>query len=150
MKRPLLVGFCLWLILMLFDPADILAANKSRIVKVLSLTEVATGTPITASISNRGNSQGYFSFLTANETASASLIVTVFNKSAQGDILICTTTAVITNSQWTTYIGATKTPSDDIDQNCIWPMARDMKFVFTVTGGGADFDVTAGMLWVTE
>jgi len=131
-------------------PLSASAATKSSIDPVMAITEVAVSVPITVSISNPRNSQGYFTFTTANETATASLIVTIFNASVLGDILVCTTTAVTTNSQWTTYLGATVTPSSGVDQNCIFPMARDVKFVFTVTGAGADFDVTADMLWVTE
>ncbi len=131
-------------------PSDAYAAGKNKRQAIMALTEVAEGAPVTVTINNRNNSTGYFKFKTENETPSASLIVTIFNVTPLGDILVCTTTAVTTNTTWTTLLGSSLTPADGIDQACIFPMASRVKFTFTDSVSSTDFDVTAEMEWVTN
>ena len=146
MKERILIAVLA--ILLCAAPAG--AAGKNARQVIMALTEVAVSVPITVTIDNPRAREGYFVFTTANETPSASLIVTVFNSTPLGDFLVCTTTAVTTNSQWTTLLGSSLTAADGVDQACIFPISRRVKFVFTVTGDSSDFDVTADMEWLTD
>lgn len=146
MRQTIVIG-----LLALLWALPALGAGKNRIQRILNTVEVAVGVPITVTLTNPSNREGYLIVLTENETAAASLVVTVLNASSSGDVLVCTLTAITTNSVWVAYLGATLTPADGLDQaNCPFPMARDVKYTFTVTGAGADFDVTADVFWITD
>jgi len=145
MRRIILIAFLslLWAL-----PA--FAAGKNKNQNIMSATEVAVGVPVSVTKSNPSNREGYLIVKTENETPDASLVVTVLNAHSSGDVLVCTGTAITTNTTWVIHLGSSLTPADGVDQNCIFPMARDVKYTFTVTGVDSDFDVTADMLWVTD
>jgi hypothetical protein len=145
MRRILL---CALLIALL--PSLSSAAGKNKNQNIMSATEVAVSAPVSVTKRNPSNRTGYLVIKTENETATASLVVTVFNAHSSGDILVCTLTAITTNTTYTALLGSSLTAADGIDEACIFPMARDVKYTFTVTGVGADFDVTADVLWVTD
>ena len=145
MKRRFLIALLICLL-----PISAGAAGKNRRQVIMALTEVAEGAPITVTLANPNHREGYFKFKTENENGAASLIVTVFNVTPLGDILICTTTAVTTNTTWTTLIGSSLTAADGIDQACIFPMGGRVKFTFTDSVSSTDFDVTADMEWLTD
>ena len=86
------------LLLLLFVPQLSAAATawENTLQTVMASTEVATGTPVTVTIGNRYHDTGYLIVKTENETAAASLVVTVLNSTALGDILVCTMTAITT------------------------------------------------------
>lgn len=112
--------------------------------------EVATGTPVTASITNGDYTTGYLIVLTANETATASMVVTIFNTSRLGSVLICTSTAIEANGTNVIMFGSLAAAGEGIDDACDFPAGQRVTFVFTTSGVGADFDVGADIEWVTN
>ena len=118
--------------------------------RIITVDEVATGTPESTTIENQSHATGYLVVLTENETATASLVVTVYNSTTLGDFLICTMTAITTNTTTIALVGSTVAAADGITDACDFPMSRKVKFTFTVSGGGADFDITAEMHWVSD
>ncbi len=115
---------------------------------VMADTEVAVGVPISATISNTYHTAGYLVVKTENETSAASLTVTVLNSTALGDFLVCTLTAITSNTTEVALLGSTVAAADGVTDACDWPMSDVVKFTFTVTGAGSDFDVSATMHWV--
>lgn len=124
------------------------AVTRNARLSIMAITEVATGAPVTVNINNIDHAAGYLSIKTENETSDASLVVTVFNKNPLGDILICTTSAITTEKTTVIMLGHWTTAAAGIDEVCAFPMAIAMAIVFTTSGGGADFDVTASMEFV--
>jgi hypothetical protein len=145
MRRVLLCALLLVLL-----PSLSSAAGKNRNQNIMSAVEVAVSAPVSVTKTSPSNSTGYLIVKTENETSAASLVVTVLNAHRSGDILVCTLTAITTNTTYVALLGSSLTAADGIDEACIFPMARDVKYTFTVTGGGSDFDVTADVLWVTD
>jgi len=140
----------LMLALLLFLPASAGAAGKNARQVVMALTEVATGTPVTVSITNPRNITGYLVVKTENETATASLVVTVFNQTALGDVAVCTMAAIATNTTTVALLGSEVAAAQGITDACDFPLGRLVKLTFTTSGAGADFDVTADVEWVTD
>lgn len=116
---------------------------------LLTETEVATGTPVSVSIQNVSHPSAYLVIKTENETATASLVVTVYATSAYDDVLLCTGPAITTNTNTTILIGSYVTAAPDVDSVCDFPLPINVKFTFTTSGAGADFDVSAELLQVT-
>lgn len=145
MTKRILLG--LLVVLFLALPAQ---AGKNKQQSVMALTEVATGTPVSATIDNANSTVGYLVIKTENETATASLVVTVLNSAAIGDFLVCTLTAITTNTTTIALLGSTVTAADGITDACDFPMGRRVKFTFTTSGAGADFDVTADVEWLAN
>ena len=145
MRRILLLA-----LLVVSLPSFASAAGKNKVQNILDAVEVAVSVPISVTASNPSNSTGYLIVKTENETAAASLVVTVLNAHLSVDVLVCTLTAITTNTTYVALLGSSLTAADGIDEGCIFPMARDVKYTFTVTGAGSDFDVTADVLWVTD
>jgi len=116
---------------------------------LMTATQVATGSPVTVTIDNIGYSSGYLIVKTENETATASLVVTVTGDNDLGDISLCTTDAITTNTTEHTLLGAmpgVENVPPDIENICDFPLTHRLNFTFTVTGVGADFDVSADFL----
>jgi hypothetical protein len=147
MKQSFLLAGLLALLLF---PSTAGAAGPNERQVVMALTEVATGTPVSVSVLNQNHTKGYLVVTTANETATASLVVTVFNEHELDDTLVCSLTAITTNSTWVTLFDSSLTAAAGVDQVCIWPMGRLVKLTFTTTGTNADFDVTADIEWVVR
>jgi hypothetical protein len=124
-------------------------ARRNERQVVMAETEVATGTPVTATIANVDHTTGYLIVKTANETATASLVVTVTIESALGDVLICTSTAITTDTTTNILIGSLAAGGQEgVTDACDYPAGLGLNFIFTTSGAGADFDVTAEMQWV--
>jgi len=134
------------LLLLLSLPAAAAWPNSGQ--SVMALTEVALGAPVSVTIRNQRHTSGYLVIKTENETATASLVVTVFNVSDSGSFLVCTTTAITTETTTIALLGSTVGAADGITDACDFPMSREITFTFTVTGAGADFDVTADLEWL--
>lgn len=132
-------------ILLIASPA---MAQKNKTQSILTITEVATDAPVTVTVSNPYFNTGYLSVKTENETATASLVVTIYNVTPLEDILVCTMNAITTDTVTNVLLGYYQPAAAGVDQVCSWPLTRTVKFVFTTTGVGADFDVTADMEWV--
>ncbi len=146
--------FLVVLLAFLLASSSAFARNMNERQVIMALTEVATGAPVSVTISNPNHLYGYLIVKTENETASASLVVTALLVTELGDMLICTSSAVLTDT--TVYIAlgggminvATGAVEEGIGDRCEFPTGRRMKYTFTVTGAGADFDVTADMEWL--
>ncbi len=138
------------LLLLLLFVAPAFGAGKNKRQEVMPLTEVATGAAITVTIANPSNRTGYLIVKTENETATASLVVTVSNVSTLGNALVCTLTAITTNTTTIALLGSLIAAGGPLADACDFPMSRLVQLVFTTSGGGADFDVTAEIQWVTN
>ena len=138
------------LALLLLIPAHAGAAGKNARQVVMALTEVAVSVPVTVSITNPNHITGYLVVKTENETATASLVVTVFNETLLGDVAVCTLTAITTNTTTVALLGSEVTAAQGITDACDFPLGRLVKLTFTTSGAGADFDVTADVEWVTD
>jgi hypothetical protein len=118
---------------------------------IMAETEVANGAPVSVTITNPWHKSGYLVIKTANETGAASLVVTIFNVHGGVDHLVCTSSAITTETTTTMVLGSSLTaaaPYQAVD--CIWPMGEVVKFTFTDSVGATDFDVTAHMEWLVE
>ncbi len=131
-------------------PHPAAAAGKNARQVVMALTEVATGTPVTVSITNPNHRTGYLVVKTENETATASLVVTVFNETILGDVAVCTMAAITTDTTTVALLGSEVAAAQGITDACDFALGRLVKLTFTTSGGGADFDVTADVEWVTD
>jgi hypothetical protein len=136
------------LALMLLPGPALAGAARNVGISIMAETEVAVGVPVSVTISNPWYTTGYLIVKTANETATASLVVTVLNVTSTGDILICTSTAITTETTTAIYLGHSATAAEGITDVCDFAMSRSVKFTFTTSGAGADFDVTADMEYV--
>jgi hypothetical protein len=139
--------------LALLVPALADAAGKNARQVVMAETEVSTaGGAESVTIPNPNHTSGYLLVKTADETASASLVVTVSNSSTLGDVLICTSNAITTETTTAILLGYLGNAEEGIasGNECELPAGRSVKVTFTVSGAGADFDVTADMEWVTD
>ncbi len=146
MKRALAIA-----LLTLLAASELsMAAGKNEYQSVMALTEVATGSPAAITITNPNHDTGYLVIKTENETATASLAVTVLNASILGNYTVCTMTAITTDTTTVALLGSTVAAADGITDACDWPMSRRVGFLFVVSGAGADFDVTAHIQWVTD
>ena len=123
-------------------------AGKNKRQAVMAETEVATGTPVSVTLSNGDNTTGYLIVTTANEAATADMVVTVSNSSTLGDVLICTSSSITTDTTTFILLGSLAVAGEGIDDACDFPAGQRVKFTFTTSGVGADFDVTADMEWV--
>ena len=116
---------------------------------LITSQEVSTaGGAFTKTITNVGRSTAYLVIKTENETPDASLVVTVTMESPLGDMLVCTSGAITTNTSTVMLLGSTAAAAEGIDTACDWALGRTVNFIFTVTGASADFDVSAELQWV--
>ncbi len=145
MKRAFLIA-----LLILLLPFSAGAAGKNKRQVVMSLTEVATDTPVTATVNNSNNAAGYLIVKTENEAATADMVITVLSTTVLGDTLLCTLANITTDTTSLFLLGSTVAATGAILTVCDFPMPRRVKFTFTTTGVGADFDVTAEMAWLTN
>jgi hypothetical protein len=145
MKRALL------LVLLLLLPSAAGAAGPNERQVVMALTEVATGTPVSVSVLNQNHTTGYLVVKTENETPTASMVVTVFNTTELGDVLVCTMAAITTDTTTVALLGSLAAGSQEgVTDACDYPLGRIVKITFTTSGGSADFDVTADIEWVVK
>jgi len=144
MKRALLLVL-LWLL-----PSAAGAAGPNARQVVMALTEVATGTPVTVSVTNQSHTTGYLVVKTENEAATAVLVVTVFNETVLGDVLVCTMANIETDTTTVALLGSEVAAAQGITDACDFPLGRIVKITFTTSGGSADFDVTADIEWVVR
>ena len=86
---------------------------------------------------------GYLTVKTTAEVATASLIVTVLGVNSNDAYLICTATAITTETTWVVLLGSAVTAAEGVDQVCDFPLPQTVRFTFTVTGAAASFDVRA-------
>ncbi len=148
MKRALLLVGLIALVLL---PSVAGAAGPNARQVVMALTEVATGTPVTVSVTNQSHTTGYLVVKTENETATASLVVTVFNETELGDVLVCTMANIETDTTTVALLGSEVAGSaEGITDACDFPLGRLVKITFTTSGSNADFDVTADIEWVVR
>lgn len=125
--------------------------GKAKEQVVMALTEVSTsGGAVTATINRADHQTGYLIVKTENEVATASLAVVVAAVTDSGEITICTATAITTDTTTAILLGSTVAAGEGVTDVCDFPVTRQTKVTFTVTGAGADFDVTADMEWVYE
>lgn len=145
-KATTILVACLLLIFAAPAAAQLRNARQS----IMALTEVNNSAPVTVQLANLGRKTGYLVVKTENETTEASLVVTVTIESPLGDILVCTSTAITTNT--TTYIllGSTIAAAAPITDACDFPLGRTLNFIFTQSVADKDFDVTAEMQWVVH
>jgi hypothetical protein len=146
MKRFILF----WALLVLIVPSVAMATGKNKRQLIMAATEVAVSAPVSVTITNGNYATGYLIIKTENETASASLETTVLMVSPLGDELLCTLTAITIEATTSFLLGTFVGPSSDVLATCDFPMPRQIKFTFTVTGAGADFDVSAEMQWIGD
>jgi len=122
-------------------------------VEILPTTEVSTsGGAVTVNYDSglQEFDAGYVVIKTTNETATASLVVTIFGVNDNDAYLICSSTPAITDEEtFVILLGNFQGPGGGVDQVCEFPIPRKVRFVFTVTGGGADFDVRAYLDTIT-
>ena len=124
-------------------------AAYNNVQSIMTSTEVATGAPVSVTVTNNlHNTSGYLVVKTENKAASASLVVTVLNVTASGNFLICTSTAITTDTTTIIMLGSTATAADGVTDVCGFAMSRSLIFTFTTSGGSADFDVTADVEWL--
>ncbi len=139
--RRFLSMFLAMVLVVFATPAS---AGRGKVIEILDEVEVATGTPVSVTKTIRDTTSGMLIIETENETAEASLVVTVHNVNPIEDTTICTVTAIEADLVYTAFVGANIGATDGIDQQCTKiPMGPAVKFTFTVSGVGADFDVTA-------
>lgn len=118
---------------------------------IMAETEVAVGTPVSVTINNPWHKTGFLVIKTANETGTASLVVTISLVLGGVDHLVCTSTAITADGTNVMVLGSSLTAASPFDAvDCIWPMSEVIKYTFTDSGGGTDFDVTAHMEWLVE
>lgn len=150
MVKRLLLGAAL-----LFLAIPVFAQGKDKTEHLLDSQVIATGTPVSVTVSDPTHSAAYLIIQTSLETNTATLTPTVSLVSAAGDTLLCTGPAITTETTTAIQVGsgiATSVGgaggSEGIDANCPYPLARSTKFTFTVTGALADFTVEADLEWV--
>jgi hypothetical protein len=114
----------------------------------MAITEVATGTPVSVALSNIGRKTAYLVVKTENETNSADMVVTVTIESVLGDVLVCTSSSITTETTTTILLGSTAAAAEGITDACDFPLGATFNVIFTTSGAGADFDVTAELQWV--
>lgn len=135
----------------LLAAAPALAQLRNTRVPIMSITEVATGTPVTVALTNVGARTGYLVVKTENETATADMVVTVTIESALGDILVCTSSSITTDTTTNILLGSLVAGgAEGITDACDYPLGANLNFIFTTSGVGADFDVTAELQWVVH
>ena len=138
------------LLVVLFVAAPASAQLRNKQQAVMAITEVATGTPVAVKLSNVGARTAYLVVKTENETAAADMVVTVTIESALGDILVCTSSSITTNTTTNILLGSLAAAAEGIDDACDFPLGGGLNFIFTTSGVGADFDVTAELQWVVH
>ena len=67
-----------------------------------------------------------------------------------GDILVCTSSSITTNTTTNILLGDLAAAGEGITDACDFPLGRSLNFIFTTSGAGADFDVTADLHWVVH
>ena len=146
MRNLFVVVLAAFVVSLFASLADAVGPNERQV--VMALTEVATDTPVTVSVANRNHATGYLVVKTENETATASLVVTVFNETLLGDVAVCSMTAITANGTNVALLGSEVAAAQGIADACDFTLSRLVKITFTTTGVGADFYVTADIEWV--
>ena len=148
MRNLFAVALAAFVVSLFASLADAVGPNERKV--VMALTEVATDSPITVSVANRNHATGYLVVKTENETATASMVVTVFNETVLGDVAVCTMAAITTNTTTVALLGSEVAAAQGITDACDFTLGRLVKITFTTSGSGADFDVTADIEWVMK
>lgn len=86
---------------------------------------------------------GYLSIVTTNEVATASLAVFAYGRNGAGTYQLCTSGAITTETTTVLLMGTSASASAGVDVACDFPLPQNLRFTFTVVGGGASFDVRA-------
>ena len=121
-----------------------LAFGENERILVMEETEVSTaGGAVNISIRNPRHSTGYLVVKTDNLTAAPSLVVVVQADTPLGYFDLCTLSAITTDTTTVALIGHDAAASEGITDVCDFPMTERLYVTFTMTGAGADFDVTA-------
>jgi len=135
--------------IMLTLSAPALAGIKGRGDLVTEANTVSTaGGAESFLLNNVGTTFAYLTTVTSEEVGTASLVITVYNVTPQGDVLLCTSSAVTTETTTAILLGSSVTAASDVDQVCTLPLSRRVKVTFTVTGTTASFDVDSGIEWL--
>ena len=148
MRRIIGLFLALTAVMVFAVPASAQLRNKQQ--PVMAITEVATGTPVTVKLSNVGYQTAYLVVKTENEAAAADMVVTVTLESALGDILVCTSASITADTTTFILLGSLAAAGEGIDDACDFPLGGGLNFIFTTSGVGADFDVTAELQWVVH
>ena len=111
---------------------------------IAAATTVATGAPLTVVVSNPDPS-AYLIIKTTNEVATASLAVTVALDTDLGDQIVCSLTAITTNTTTLALLGNSQAAAGAVVDVCDFPVAGPLSLVFTVTGASAAFDIEADL-----
>lgn len=124
-------------------------AAYNRAESIMPSTEVATGAPVSATLeNNQHNVAGYLIVKTEDKNNSASLVVTILNVTPSGNFLVCTSTAITTETTTVIMLGSGAAADEGITDVCPFPIGLGVAFTFTTTGASADFDVTASIEWL--
>jgi hypothetical protein len=143
MRRILTLAFAL---LLLAAPA---VAGRNTSVLIVDDVNVSTaGGALSVTVSNPSATTLWVIFQPSNEVGTASLVVTTYAVTALGDVLLTTNPSVgvggVTRSALIGSLGTGSGPNVVSD----FPATSVMKYVFTVTGAGASFDVSAYVYYV--
>jgi hypothetical protein len=141
----------LGLLLALVMFASPAVAGKAKTEKALTGQVISTaGGAVTVTITEPAHSSAYLIVETSAETATASLAITASLVNALGNTVLCTATAITTDTVTTILLGSTVAAGEGITDACDFPLGRATLLSFTVTGGGADFTVEADLEWISE
>lgn len=121
------------------------ASAEEFVNRALASTTVATGAPISATYSGPPSDgpSAYLLVTTANEVNTASLVVTVFGRNAAGTYLLCTSTAITTETTTAILLGSLAGAGEGITDACDFPLPSSLTVTLTVSGTDASFDVSA-------
>jgi len=147
--RYLISSIAALALLLFAAPAIAQVMNRREV--LMTTEEVATGTPVIKYITNNlGSNSAYLHVKTENETADASLVVAVYANETLGSTLLCTSTAITTNTSTHMLLGSLAAAGEGITDACDFPLTRSLTFIFTTSGAGADFDVSAALHWLAH
>ncbi len=129
------------------------AAGKNSIQRVMTATEVAVSADVDVVITNAQHDTAYLVVQTENETATAVMTVRIETAGHAGAAkVLCTTAAdtITTNTTTIWLLGSLVPLGNNVTYACDMPLPMLFNIEFVVTGAGADFDVTADLLWLTD
>lgn len=138
--RRLLAGIAVLLL------ASALPSSAQEFVsRSLSAQTVATGSPVSATYSGLASDgpSAYLLITTANEVNTASLVVTVLGRNAAGTYLLCTSSAITTETTTAVLLGSLAAAGEGLTDVCDFPLPQSLTVTLTVSGTDASFDVSA-------
>lgn len=94
-------------------------------------------------VNNPNHTRGYLVIKTENEVGTASIATIVQNASIIGYYTIATLTAITTETTTVVLLGSDVAAGEGVDEVFDFPLADRVFFVFTISGGGAEMDITA-------